>query len=158
MTDFAQKVANLEKRLKIFEDKDELATLLHSYCSRPDHHDFAGFAQTFTEDGTMEFEQWPKVVGREAIAKASSVEGKFQGLQHTVTNLQFSVDGSDSATGTAYLWFAATPEVSKPEVHYAFGGPYTFHFKRTTEGWRISRMHLKKIWAYGQGTEKTFTA
>lgn len=158
MTDLAQTVEKLAMRLRIFEDKDELTTLLHSYCSRPDNYDFEGFSQTFTEDGSMEFEQWPKVVGREAIKKASSTEARFQGLQHTMTNLQFSVDGSDVASGTAYLWFAATPDVSNPESHYAFGGPYTFNFKRTAEGWRISRMQLKKIWAQGHDTEKVFTA
>ncbi len=151
-------IARLQERLQVLEDKEGLRSLLHAYCLRPDNYGFEGYANTFTEDGSMEFEKWPKVVGREAITKASSVERRFQGLQHTMTNLEFSITGPDTAIGTSYLWFAATPDVSKPEIHYAFGGPYTFDFKRTSEGWRISRMRLRKIWAQGEDTEKAFGA
>ena len=152
-------IEQLQNRLRILEDKDALQTLLNTYCTTADAKDWKGYAGTYIEDGAiMTFESWGDVVGRDAILKTASVESQFEGLQHTMTNMEFKVDGSDNATGTAYLWFCATPETSKPEIHYAFGGPYRFEFKRTTQGWRISHMWLKKIWAQGTDTKKVFGA
>ncbi len=156
MSDSTSIIQQLQKRLQILEDKDALATLLNRYCNIADARDWQGYANTYTEDGIMTFESWGDVVGRDAIKKASSAENIFEGLQHSMTNMQFEVDGSDKATGTAYLWFSATPETSKPEVNYSFGGPYKFEFKRTHEGWRISRMRFKKIWAQGKDTKGVF--
>ena len=105
----------------------------------------------------MEFETWGPKVGRVAIAKAASVEAALQGVEHSLTNLQVEVDGSDAATGTAYLSFYATPDVKKPEETYAWGGPYRFEFRRTPEGWKVSRQHLKKDWAQGKDTTGLFS-
>ncbi|KAJ4361116.1 uncharacterized protein N0V89_001685 [Didymosphaeria variabile] len=158
MSQTEQIVQSLQKRLQVLEDKEALCSLLNEYCNIADAHDWVGYANTYTDDAIMTFEEWGDTHGKEAIAKAASAEERFEGLQHSMTNMQFNVDGSDSATGTAYLWFCATPAVKQPEVHYAFGGPYKFEFKRTSQGWKISRMHLKKIWAQGKDTERVFTA
>lgn len=148
---------DIQKRLQILEDKDELQTLLNRYCNIADAKDWDGYANCYIDDGAvMTFESWGDIVGKEAIKKAASAEQRFAGLQHTMTNMQFQVDGSDKAKGTAYLWFCATPDTSKPEVNYAFGGPYQFEFMRTKEGWRIARMRLRKIWAMGKDTEEVF--
>lgn len=158
MSDQTQLIQQLEKRLRILEDKEALATVLNQYCKRADDHDFKGHAATYAEDGKMCFENWGEIIGREGIEKAASAEMPFEGLQHSMTNMQFEVDGSDRATGTAYLWFVATPETNKPDVHYAFGGPYRFEFKRAQEGWQITSMRLKKIWAQGRDTLGVFGA
>ena len=147
------------KRLQILEDKDQLTTLLNSYCTIADSKDWEGYAGTYIDEGAiMTFESWGDVHGKENIAKAASAEQQFEGLQHTMTNMEFRVDGSDKASGTAYLWFCATPETAKPEINYAFGGPYRFEFQRTPKGWRISHMWLRKIWAQGKDTRGVFGA
>lgn len=156
MADQAKYIAQLEKRLGILEDKEQLASLLNRYCYVADAKDWKSYSQTFTEDGSMHYESWSPVRGREAIAKAASAEQPFEGLQHSMTNFQFEVDGSDKATGRSYLWFAATPKTSTPGDNYSFGGPYQFDFVRTPEGWLISRMRLQKIWAHGQDSLKVF--
>jgi len=153
-----QLVQSLEKRLRILEDKEKLATLLNEYCNIADAHDWVGYANTYIEDAVMTFEEWGDVVGRDAIVKAAGVEQRYEGLQHSMTNMQFEVNGSDKATGTAYLCFWATPELAKPETNYGFGGPYKFEFVRTADGWKISRMRLKKVWAQGVDTFENFTA
>ena len=153
-----QTIENLQQRLKILEDKDALWALMNSYCISCDNHRWQEFAEHYTEDGIMEFETWGAKVGRKAIADAASVEAKFQGVEHSLTNLQFwDVDGGDTAKGTAYLAFYATPDVSKPEVNYAWGGPYRFEFRRTSEGWKVARQHLRKTWAQGVDTTGTFS-
>ncbi|OAL25786.1 hypothetical protein AYO20_10341 [Fonsecaea nubica] len=159
MADQSDMIARLESRLKILEDRQQLQTLLNRYCTIADAKDWKGYADTYIDDGAiMTFESWGDVVGKENIAKTASAEQVFDGLQHTMTNMEFAVDGSDRATGTAYLWFCATPDTSKPEIHYAFGGPYRFEFQRTAKGWRISHMWLKKIWAQGKDTKGVFGA
>jgi uncharacterized protein (TIGR02246 family) len=157
MVDSAQIIKSLEARLRVLEDKDELTALLNRYCNIADAKDWDGYANTFAEDGVMTFEGWGDTVGRAAISKAASAEQIFDGLQHSMTNMQFEVDG-DKATGTSYLWFAATPDTKEPEMNYAFGGPYKFEFQRAERGWEITRMRLKKIWAQGKDTKKVFGA
>jgi hypothetical protein len=157
MADSAEIIKRLEARLRILEDKDELTALLNRYCNIADAKDWDGYANTFAEDGIMTFEEWGDIKGRKDIAKAASAEQRFAGLQHSMTNMQFEVDGSDKAAGTSYLWFAATPNTKEPEVNYAFGGPYKFEFQRAARGWEIKKMRLKKIWAQGQDTEGVFT-
>jgi len=158
MSSATELIQSLLQRLQILEDKDALTSLLNRYCNTADAKDWEGYAGTFTEDGKMTFEEWGTTSGRKEIAKAAGVEGRFAGLQHSMTNMQFAVDGSDTATGTAYLWFCATPDTKNPGIHYAFGGPYKFEFRRGTAGWEITNMRLKKIWAMGQDTEGVFSA
>lgn len=141
----------------MLEDKDSLATLLNHYCNVADAKDWKGYADTYIDEGAiMTFESWGDTVGKEDIAKAASAEQIFEGLQHTMTNMEFEVDGSDKATGTAYLLFFATPETAKPEINYGFGGPYKFEFQRTSKGWKISKMRLRKLWALGKDTKGVF--
>ncbi|KEF51666.1 uncharacterized protein A1O9_12301 [Exophiala aquamarina CBS 119918] len=156
MADQTDRIGQLERRLRVIEDREQLGALLNRYCYIADARDWKSYSETFTEDGSMHYESWPEVRGREAIAKAASAENIFEGLQHSMTNFQFEVDGSDRATGRSYLWFAATPRTANPADNYSFGGPYHFDFVRTSEGWRISRMRLKKIWAHGQDSLGVF--
>lgn len=158
MTSQSQLIDHLQKRLQILEDKDALTALLNRYCNIADQKDWEGYANTYTDNGVMTFESWGDIVGKAAIAKTASAEQIFEGLQHSMTNMQFEVDGSDRATGTAYLWFCATPETANPGINYAFGGPYKFEFARTNQGWRISRMRLRKTWAMGKDTKGVFGA
>jgi hypothetical protein len=118
----------------------------------------ASLTNTSPVDALAQFEEWGEMKGHAAIEQAASAERPFEGLQHSFTNVQVEVDGSDIATGRANLIFFATPQLSKPEVNYAFGGPYKFEFKRTRQGWRISSMKLRKVWAQGQDTLGVFTA
>lgn len=157
MADSTQLIQSIQKRLQILEDKEALAVLLNRYCSIADAKDWQGYASTFAEDGHMTFEDWGTIHGREAIAKAAGAEQIFDGLQHSMTNVNFEVNGSDTAKGSAYLLMFATPDTKVPDTNYMFGGPYKFEFRRGNSGWEITSMRLKKIWAVGQDTEGVFT-
>ena len=147
---------SLQKRLRLLEDKDELTTLLNRYCNTADAHQWKAFSECFLPDGVLGFEKWGDIVGNEKIAEISGgAEDRFEGLQHSMTNMQFTVDGNE-AKATCYLWFAATMDTSKPHEYHAFGGPYQFWFKRTPQGWRIARMQLKKIWAQNEDVQGVF--
>ncbi|VUC26554.1 unnamed protein product [Clonostachys rosea] len=150
----SQTLQPLLRRLALLEDKDALATLLNRYCNTADDRKWDEFAACFIADGILGFEKWGDIVGHEKIAAAArGAEDRFQGLQHSMTNMNFDING-DEASGTCYLWFAATMDTSKPHEYHAFGGTYKFSFKRTPEGWRVARMQLKKIWAQNEDTQK----
>lgn len=151
-----EKIEAFEKRLRALEDKDAIVSLLNRYCMLCDTHQWEEFGHCFLSDGVLGFEVWDEVVGPKKIAAiAAGAEDRFQGLQHSMTNMNVIING-DEATCTCYLWFAAIMDTSKPHEYHAFGGPYNFKFKRTTEGWRIARMQLKKIWAQNKDTEGVF--
>ena len=65
----------------------------------------------------MHCESWPPVCGREAIVKASSAEQLFEGLHHSISNMQVEFDGTDKATGRACPWYVATPAKARSTVN-----------------------------------------
>lgn len=160
MADQSKLIEQLQRRLQILEDKDRLTALLNEYGLTADTHDWEGFANTFLPDGVMAFNGWGDVVGRKNIAQAAGAEEVFESVQHLMTNMQFELGGSnpDKATGTACLWFCATPEIKVPTVNYAWGGPYRFQFDRTDRGWKIARVDLKRVWSQGKDTKGVFNA
>ncbi|RYP75783.1 hypothetical protein DL769_003739 [Monosporascus sp. CRB-8-3] len=151
-----QTVADLQGRLQRLEDKDAIITLLNKYCTFANNHQWDEYTFCFLENGIVKFEDWEDVVGREKIAALiGSSEDRFQGLQHSLTNVELSIDG-DQVTGICYLRFAATLNTSKPYEYHGFGEPYDFSFRRTKHGWKIATLQLKKIWAQNQDTEGVF--
>jgi 3-phenylpropionate/cinnamic acid dioxygenase small subunit len=151
-----QILADLQRRLHRLEDKDAITTLMNRYCKLADNHKWAEYSSCFLEDGVVKFDDWEDVVGRDKISTLiSSAENRFQGQQHSLTNMELEIDG-DQATGTCYLWFAATPDTSNPHQYHGFGGPYELSFKRTEAGWKIARLRLRKVWAQNPDTKGVF--
>ncbi|KAK4941907.1 hypothetical protein LTR10_018237 [Elasticomyces elasticus] len=147
-----QSLEAVQKRLCILEDKDELTTLMNKYCTVSDTFDFKGYGDCYHKDGTLEYDRFHKVTGKDRLAeKARSALEGYEGLQHSMTNMQFEVNG-DKATGTANLICMATPNLSKPGVNFMFGGPYRWDFVRTEDGWRLWICRLSVVWTLGEDT------
>ncbi|KAH8778062.1 hypothetical protein BGZ57DRAFT_1004338 [Hyaloscypha finlandica] len=143
-------------RLQELEDKEAIRSVLNQYCIRPDNYDFAGYAQLYTEDGTMGFSQWGPKVGHAAIEQACAAERVYEGLLHMMTNMEITIDGPTTAHATARVFFCATPKLDRLGENYAFGGPYEYTFVKRAEGWKIRSMVLKKTWEMGTDTEGVF--
>jgi 3-phenylpropionate/cinnamic acid dioxygenase small subunit len=149
-------IASLAARIQLLEDKEAIQRLLNRYCSTADDRAWDQFAACFTADGVLGFDAWGgDVQGPYQIAAtARSAEDRLDGLQHSMTNMEVTVDG-DEGTCRCYLWFAATKgDTGGPREYQAFGGHYRFDVRRTGDGWRISRMQLKKGWAQDEDTER----
>lgn len=151
-----QVIEALQARLQALEDTEAIRSVLNQYCIRPDNKDFAGYADLFVEDGTMGFETWGDVKGREAIAKTLQAEEVYEGLLHMMSNMEITLEGPDTASAVARVWFCVTPKLSSLEDNYSFGGPYRFTFVKRADGWKIVTMKLKKVWAMGRDTEGVF--
>ena len=69
------------------QDRAEIEDLLARYLFAMDYNDFDTYAQTFTDDGTLEFARGA-VTGREAIRAAAS------GFKEAVAGIYRDVDGN----------------------------------------------------------------
>ncbi|KAF5576166.1 hypothetical protein FPCIR_12734 [Fusarium pseudocircinatum] len=125
----------------------------------------------------MDFEAFGEILGRQNIVNATiQAEERFDGMQHSTTNREFTINYSDDsltgriddrATATAYLIFATTKDSRKsPDKHFKMGGPYHFEFDRiydpetdegnawNARGWRISKMKLRLVWTENEEIDK----
>ncbi|KAI1124927.1 hypothetical protein F5Y10DRAFT_268668 [Nemania abortiva] len=106
--------ANIARRLQKLEDKDAIVTLMNQYCKNVDNHQWDGYANCFLKNGVIKLEDGSSVVGRADIAdQMSKLGNSFQGLLHSLTNIDLNLDGNE-ATGLCYLWFASIVDMSKP--------------------------------------------
>jgi len=144
------------ERLQALEDKEAIRSVLNQYCIRPDQYDFDGYAELYVEDGTMGFETWGDITGHEAISAACAKEDVYEGLLHIMTNMEINLEGPETASASARVWFCATPSISELDQHYAFGGPYEFTFVKLDDSWKIKTMKLKKTWSSGRDTKGVF--
>lgn len=153
----ADYVTRLEARLQVLEDKEALASLMNRYCRTSDAKDWEAWSECFAEDAEFDFGPFGTHSGRQKIREVcEAAEEPYLAMQHSMTNLQFEVAG-DTATGTAYLWFAGVQDPATPSKHYDIGGPYEWEFRRIPEGWRLSRMQLRIVWTQGDEDQSVFS-
>ncbi|MCG2624105.1 nuclear transport factor 2 family protein [Arthrobacter sp. I2-34] len=149
-------VKGLEARVQVLEDKEALAALMNRYCRTSDAKDWEAWSRCFVEDAEFDFGPFGTHHGRQKIREVcEAAEEPYLAMQHSMTNMQFQIDG-DTATGTAYLWFAGVQDPANPAKHYDIGGPYKWTFRRTPEGWLLSRMHLRVVWTQGDEDQSVF--
>ena len=101
--------ADIESRLKVLEDIEEIKKLKHRYCYYcDDNYDADGIANLFIEDALWDGGMRGRAEGREEIRRFFI--GARQSLPlavHMVMNPIIEVDG-DFAKGTWYLFQACT--------------------------------------------------
>lgn len=104
----------------------------------------AGIAETipelFTEDGSIATFGEPPV-GQDALriwGKMMDTDKPLAGVRHVLTNLRFTTDGPDQATGTFYVT-AYLPGAPAGQATLPFAvGQCTDHYRRTAEGWKVA--------------------
>lgn len=129
-----------------------LQKLINNYHWQADHFEWAAWAASFTEDAEFDLPgTFGLMRGRQAIHDTckGNMDHVYQTMQHVMVNLDFDIDGSDTARGHGNLIFTAVPDATKPHQYYQAGGRYTWEFRRTDGGWRISRARLDFLWNNG---------
>jgi ketosteroid isomerase-like protein len=133
--------SELLERLRELEDRQALASLMNRYVAAVDAFDWEAWGACWAPDAIADFGRSGALEGRDAIVEAARArQDGYEGMQHLIANAEFDVTG-DSAEGYGNLLFSA----AKPRQ--AICGKYRWEFERTTDGWRITRAQLKRLWS-----------
>jgi ketosteroid isomerase-like protein len=127
------------------QDVLALLNLQAEYADGADSFSGATYASVFTEDGVLDATHTgiPAVAGRAAIAKL--MDDTFAQQTHnchmTTNQRVLSVDG-DRATGRCYFFQRS---ILRNGGRTEFSGRYEDEYRRTPEGWKISRRVLIEL-------------
>jgi len=133
-------------------DRFELQDLCIYYARLIDQKNFDKLRDVFTEDAHIDYSAFGGSVGdlEETITflKAAVADELFPNTQHLNANIEIELEG-DSAKGRVMCFNPM--EMALPD-----GGTQTFflglwyvdEYRRTAQGWRISRREEEKSWVF----------
>lgn len=138
-----------DTEVKRLLDRAEITDLLYKFAHALDTKQWARQRECYAEDGVLEL-PWATIT-RQQMEEAGAPKGlvRFHSTHHIISNPMIEVDG-DSASSNAY--FQAT-HVRDPEDSSSFwvaAGWYDNEYRRTAEGWRLTRVRLSTIWETGE--------
>lgn len=132
-------------QFRALEDRLAILGLQVDYARAADSFDGSQYAAVFTEDGVLDATGCgiPIAVGHDAIA--ATMNNAFAQQTHNVhftTNQRvLEIDG-DHATGFAYF---LQRSLLKNGGRTEFAGRYDDEYRRTAQGWKISRRVLVEL-------------
>jgi hypothetical protein len=118
----------LEKRIRVLEDIEEIKQLKYNYCYTADERDVEGWLTGFTDDAIADF-GFARYEGKKELKQF--IGGRFPSdlafTKHRVTNPVIKVDG-DKATGK---WYVLCPGTFRPTNEAMWiGGTYEEKYVR----------------------------
>lgn len=130
-------------------DRAEIETLLARYAIALDTHDWALLATCFTPDAVYTFAHAGEMSGFPAIEAVCrrSLE-PLDASQHLVGTPYVEVDG-DRARSRSPFQAQHVRRGLDGGRNYVVAGTYLDELRRTTDGWRIERRELRRVWTEG---------
>jgi 3-phenylpropionate/cinnamic acid dioxygenase small subunit len=133
-------------------DRFEIQDLVYRYAELVDGKDIEELRNVFTPDAHIDYSAMGGSVGNLedtlAFLKASLTDELFPGTQHLNANLQISVEG-DTGKGRVMCFNPMEMAVADGEKQVFFLGLwYLDEYRRTVDGWRISRREEEKSWVF----------
>lgn len=127
----------MQQVLRGLADREEIRDLARRYAHCIWQRDIEGAIELFAEDGSMEMDDRPPIVGRAALVASyrALLDGEFEPFVH---NHLIEVDG-DRARGVCYLDLRAT--VGGKAMLGA--GHYEDEYVRRDGRWKFLRRRLK---------------
>lgn len=133
-------------------DRFEIQDLVFRYANLVDQRNFDALREVFTRDAHVDYSALGGGVGdlEETLAflKAALTSELFPNTQHLNANVQVELDG-DRAAGRVMCFNPM--EMTMPDgtsQTYFLGLWYIDEYRRTTDGWRISRRKEEKSWVF----------
>ena len=136
MTD-AERIAALEARLGILEDRDAIRALRDSYHGCINDGRYGQIADLFTHDAVVELGYLARYEGRDAVDAGFRAMGERERffIKQYIHSHQIEVEG-DTATGVSYL----EARYGRFGVSYLVSGRYDDRYRRVGGAWRFSEM------------------
>jgi len=136
--------------LQEISDRMEIEDLVYEYAAIVDQKRFEDLRDVFTEDAHIDYSDvgGPAGTRDEIIAFLKQVMSMFPNHQHLNANPQIKVNG-DTATGRVMC--LNPQEIAKPDgsTHiFMVGLWYVDEYRRTPEGWRISKRSEEKSYLF----------
>lgn len=134
-------------------DRFELQDLVFRYAQIIDAKDIDALrSEIFTEDAHIDYSAMGGSVGNVdetlAFLKSSLTDELFPNTQHLNANVQITVDG-DVGTGRVMCFNPMEMGLGEGQKQVFFLGLwYVDEYRRTENGWRISRRAEEKSWAF----------
>lgn len=148
-------MTDIETRLQLIEDRIAIEALIAKYRNLADDLKFGEWADgCFTEDAVFNIPGtlYGAQNGRAEI-RANSIgnnEGSWEDTMHVLTNPEINIEG-DTAHGDIDMLFWAVPKGCHASNFVFDGANYSMQYRRTGDGWRISRIEAKfKLGGLGQ--------
>ncbi|MDP6690806.1 MAG: nuclear transport factor 2 family protein [Alphaproteobacteria bacterium] len=138
MTD-AERIAALEKRLKLLEDREAIRALRDDYHSCINDGRYGDIAALFTEDALVELGYLARYEGWAAIDTGFRGMGERERffIKQFIHSHSIHVDG-DTGTGTSYL----EARYGRFGVSYLVSGRYDDRYARVDGRWLFSEMSI----------------
>lgn len=134
-------------------DRFELQDLVFRYAQLIDAKEIDTLrSEIFTEDAHIDYSAMGGSVGNVdetlEFLRASLTTDLFPNTQHLNANVQIAVDG-DTGTGRVMCFNPMEMSLQDGEKQVFFLGLwYIDEYRRTADGWRISRREEEKSWAF----------
>lgn len=139
--DLAERVQQLEARLRVVEDHAALSQLVASYGPAVDSGSADAAAELWREDGVFDVAGYFELVGHEGIAGMVNGDGHqaliHDGCGHVLTAPRLVVDG-DEAKGWNYA-FNVRWDAAADRFWVARLSANEWTFRRGAGGWRVVR-------------------
>jgi uncharacterized protein (TIGR02246 family) len=133
-------------------DRQQITDLCTRYASAVDARDFAGVANCFTDDGSLETALPPRTMrGREEIERVlASQTSAVLAAQHIVTNHSYTVHADTGLGTSSFVMFRWPTAQELPGTPAAHGGTYHDRLERTAGGWKIKHRRIEILWGPGE--------
>ncbi len=139
MTD-AERIAALEARLQLLEDKEEIRHLRDSYHACINDGRYGEIVDLFTDDAFVRLGYLAEYRGRDAINAGFCGMGERERffIKQYIHSHRIFVDGD---TGTGHSYLQAT--YGRFGTSYWVVGRYDDKYRRTPDGWRFAEMTIE---------------
>jgi hypothetical protein len=145
-------MADAEKLQWLF-DREQIREAVYLYPVSIDTHNWKLFRSIFADQidvlltDAARADRPRQIVDADKFTKmVDSVISSFRITQHFLTDYHIEVKGDD-ATCFCYMQARHFPPSNKPQQQiWDMGGHYTYHLKRTPDGWKIPQYTLIMTW------------
>jgi ketosteroid isomerase-like protein len=125
-------------------DKEEIAEVVHAYCSHFDRAEADELLELFTPDATVDYGPDVQTLnGTDEIRAmvSAGLSGFFAATSHHVSNFVIRFEGPDAARSQCYLYAWHRYQDGRPDSE--LWGQYHHEFRRLSGQWRISGLVLR---------------